>query len=659
MKLGAFQGAYPERVQPRSDWLERVAGRVSGRVLRWRRTLSPGRKQIVDAVESNGRWAAGLDEHRIIQEATELGMQLRREGFPDATVARCFSLVREVADRTLGKRHFDVQLIGGRLLLDGMVAEMETGEGKTLTATLAAATAALAGIPVHVITVNDYLASRDAEWMRPIYESLGLSVGTVLQGLDFSARREAYRADITYCTNKQVVFDYLKDRIVLGRDIDRAGLEAERLYAERPRMDQLILRGLCFAIVDEADSVLVDEARTPLIISGPSAADSSERETYETALSIAAQMERDREFIVADADRSIRLLPDGLDRLDAVADRLGGVWSRRQWREELLSQALTAKHLYVDGKHYLIEEGRIQIIDEYTGRVMPDRAWERGLHQMIEVKEGCSMTGRTDPLARISYQRFFRRYLWLAGMTGTAQEVAAELWSVYRLTTVQVPTNRPSRRRRGQDRIYPELAAKWNAVVQRIEEVHRSGRPVLVGTRSVEASERLSRLLTEHGLAHRLLNARQDRDEAMIVAEAGARGRITVATNMAGRGTDIQIEPEIEGLGGLHVIATELHEARRIDRQLFGRCGRQGDSGTCEAIVSFEDDLHRVYSRTFGRVVSRAVRRYPRLLPSRVRALSIRTAQRSAERLHGRVRRDLLKMDDQLDTTLAFSGRSE
>ena len=651
-------GAYPERLERPPSWFDRAGSRVASPFLRFARSHFLRKSSFIAAVGSHRKWAAGLAEPNIRAEAKKLGAELKEQGFTDALVAKSFSLVREAAARTLGKTPFDVQLIGGRVLLNGMVAEMETGEGKTLTATLPAATAALAGIPVHIITVNDYLADRDSQWMGPIYQLLGLKVGTIIHGLDPAARRAAYNADVTYCTNKEIAFDYLKDRIVLGQDSDHARLQVERLYEKRPRLDRLLLRGLHFGIVDEADSVLVDEARTPLIISGPDSGSESERNTCQVALSLASEMIEGNDFVVEGQERAIRLTPHALEQLENAAARLGGVWKRRHWREQLVKQALAAKHLYIDEKQYLIRDGKIQIIDEYTGRVMPDRSWEHGLHQMIEVKEGCSMTQRTEPLARISYQRFFRRYLWLAGMTGTAHEVAGELWSVYRLATARIPTNRPTRRTRWPDQIYASDEEKWSATVNRIEQMHRQNRPVLVGTRSVKASEHLSKLLTEKKLEHHLLNARQDASEAMIVAEAGRPGRITVATNMAGRGTDIQLGEKVAELGGLHVIATELHEARRIDRQLFGRCGRQGDPGSCEAIVSSEDELPRIHSRGIWKILSRAA--YPRQpVPSPLRALNLKAAQRSAERLHRRMRRDLLKVDEHLDSALAFSGKSE
>lgn len=659
LKFKHIHGAYPERLDPSIGWLDRAAVHAAGPFTRWRRLarLSPGR--FAKAVASHASWAADLGAKQICTEAERLGAEMRRSGFIDPLVSRSFALIREAACRTIRQRHFDVQLIGGRALLHGLIAEMETGEGKTLTATLPAGVAALAGIPVHIITVNDYLTSRDAQSMGPIYRALGLTVGTIVHGLDPDARRQAYASDVTYCTNKEIAFDYLKDRIALGRDAGRIKLQLERLYATRPRMDHLLLRGLFFGIVDEADSVLIDEARTPLIISGANAGASSEEQNVVTALSLASEMELDRDFIINGRDRSVVILPAGLERLRAMAETLGGIWTRRHWREELLRQALAAHHLFIREKQYLVKDGTVQIIDEYTGRVMPDRSWEQGLHQMIEVKEGCSVTKRVDSLARISYQRFFRRYLWLAGMTGTAREVRGELWNVYRLATSRIPTNRPTRRQRWPNRVYATHHEKWDAVVKRVAEIHATGRPILVGTRSVQASQKLSRLLAGNDLDHELLNARQDAEEARIIARAGQKGRITVATNMAGRGTDIQLDSEARRLGGLHVIATELHEARRIDRQLFGRCGRQGDPGTCEALISLEDELVRMHSHSVWGMLGRWIAHRARGLSSKAFFPTFHIAQRSAERLHRQVRRDVLKLDEQLDSTLAFSGKSE
>ncbi len=658
IRVAVARGAYPERADPRLGWLDQAAARAAGTLVRRLRARPVWWDRFVALVGAQERTVAGLTDARIRAAAGELRLRLRGEGFTEEPVAHAFALVREVAVRTVGERHFDVQLIGGRVLLDGMVAEMQTGEGKTLTATLPACTAALAGIPVHIVTVNDYLATRDAAWMGPIYRALGLSVGVIHHGLDPEARRAAYACDVTYCTNKEVAFDFLKDRIVLGHRNSRVHLQLERLYGDGARAQRLLLRGLHYAIVDEADSVLVDEAKTPLIISG-GGGDALERGVYRTALAVAGELQPGRDFAIEGRERALRLTPAGQAQVEEAARPLGGLWAGRQRREELVRQAITAQHLFLRDKHYLVQDDKVQIIDEYTGRVMPDRSWEHGLHQMIEAKEDCPLTSQKDPLARISYQRFFRRYLRLAGMTGTAREVAGELWAVYRLVVVTVPTNRPLIRRSGGEHVYPTAEAKWVAAVARVAELHAAGRPVLVGTRSVAASEHLSPLLTDAGLPHRVLNARQDKEEAEIVAQAGQPGRITVATNMAGRGTDIRLGRGVAELGGLHVIATERHEAGRIDRQLFGRCGRQGDPGSYELFASLEDELVTVYGGRLERRLRAAMARAAPATAARAGARAVRAAQRAAERLHSRMRRDLLKMDEHLESALAFSGRGE
>jgi preprotein translocase subunit SecA len=612
----------------------------------------------VELVNDLGSEVSALSDEQIREEANDLRLGLRGEGFRAEIVARSFALAREAATRTLGERPYDVQLRGAWVLLQGLVAEMQTGEGKTLTATLPASTAALAGIPTHIVTVNDYLAIRDAETMGPIYRMLGLTVGVIKHGLSPEERRAAYQCDVTYCTNKELTFDYLRDRITLGRQPRRVQLQVERLYARSPRLNGLLLRGLHYAIVDEADSVLIDEARTPLIISG-SGEDETEREIYEKALELAGKLERSEDFFLEGRERVVKLTETGRTRLEEIAEPLGGVWRGHLRREDLVSKALVALHTLHADQHYLVQDGKVQIIDEYTGRVMADRSWERGLHQLVEAKEGCELTSRKDPLARISYQRFFRRYIRLAGMTGTAREVAGELGSVYGLSVITIPTNRPLRRESAGSRIYPDDEAKWSAIVERIAELHVAGRPVLVGTRSVEASEKLSKLLGEAGLAHVVLNARQDAEEAEIVARAGETGRITVATNMAGRGTDIRLGDVVAERGGLHVILTERHDARRIDRQLFGRCGRQGDPGTYESMVALTDELVARYAGRVPRELTSLSDTWRPAVATPVRRYALRRAQRAAERLHSRMRRDLLKMDEQLETSLAFSGRPE
>jgi preprotein translocase subunit SecA len=643
--------AYPEQVRPRPSKLDRAATWLSGPLVRQARAWRARRTHLLQAVARHGEPFAQLPDTGLRQIADQLRLQLRRDGFTDDAVALSFALVREAATRSIGQRHFDVQVLGGWVLLNGLVAEMETGEGKTITATLPACTAALAGVPVHIVTVNDYLTARDAATMGPIYGALGLTVGTIVHGKDPAARRAAYGCDVTYCTNKELTFDYLRDRIALGRDESRIQLAIERLAGGKTKAGQLHLRGLFYAIVDEADSVLIDEARTPLVISG--AGDSApEREMYETALEVARRLDPEADFRVEAQERHLELTDAGRAKLDEWAPSLPPLFHGERRREELVSQALVALHLFHRDTHYLVRDKKVHIIDEFTGRVLADRTWEQGLHQMVEAKEELPLSSRQTSVARITYQRFFRRYLWLAGMTGTAHEVRRELWSVYGLPVVRVPTNRPVRRRSTGDRVFNTEVEKWQAIVARVQELHAIGRPVLIGTRSVAASEKLSAHLTEAGLEHQLLNARQDEQEAEIVAQAGQFGRITVATNMAGRGTDIKLGPGVAELGGLHVIATELHESHRIDRQLFGRGGRQGDPGTVEAMISLEDELIRVHLAALGRVPQR-------LRNPRWRRRLFTLAQSRAEAVNAGIRKQLLNFEDQLGDMLAFTGRRD
>ena len=650
---------YPEREEPRLGWFDRLQTSAAGMLAPWVRPRAARFNSIVRPVNGHASsmedWSAG----EILEKSRSLRQRLRSEGYSKDLVAETFALVREVAGRTVDMRHFDVQLIGGWVLLHGMVAEMETGEGKTLAATLPACTVALAGFPVHIVTVNDYLATRDAKWMAPIYQALGLTVGTIKHGMDPEARRAAYQCDITYCSNKEVAFDYLRDRIVLWDRPSQIRLQLERLYGEGSRVHQLIMRGLHFAIVDEADSVLIDEARTPLIISAEG--DSfDEQSLYQQALGLAKKLMPRKDFSILPSERSLELTEHGKAQIADFAWSDGGMLTNVQHREELVRQALVALNMFSRDKHYLIRDGKVQIIDEYTGRVMADRSWERGLHQLIEIKENCEVTRRKETRARISYQRFFRRYLRLAGMTGTAREVAGELWSIYRLRVVTVPTDRPLRRQYLPDRIYVSAGERWGAVVKTLGDMHRIGRPVLVGTRSVSSSDHLSRLLSDAGLPHRVLNARQNQEEAEIVARAGEEGRITVATNMAGRGTDIRLAPGVAELGGLHVLATERHEARRIDRQLLGRCGRQGDPGSGRAMVSLDDELVTAYVSKPVKRLATAILGCPDTLLARwIGKILFGRAQRAAERQHARMRHDLLRMDEQLGDSLAFSGRPE
>ena len=580
---GVIHGRYPQKRESIPDSLEQFVVGVLHHVPRildsWKFQL----RYIASRVHRHTDALSGLSESGLNQAISKLRYTLIRFGLKENHIALSFAIIRELSERVLGKRHFDVQLLGGWIMMNGMVAEMETGQGKTLTATLASCTAALAGIPVHVITTNDYLASRDAEILRPLYERLGLTVGAVVDGMESEIRRENYACDIVHATNTQIAFDYLRDRMQIGNDTGQLSLQFRQIQDEqKAASDPLLLRGLCFAIIDEADSVLIDEARTPLIIS-KSNPNSEQSETYKQAIRLAEPLNDGDDYIIKIRERKITLTDQGKSRLSEKAKSLSGLWAGRRRRRELIIQALTAQHFFQRDKQYIVRDGKIEIVDEHTGRVMTDRSWEQGLHQLIEVKEGCEITGEREPLARITYQRFFRRYLRLAGMSGTVKEVAGELESVYRLRVIKVPTHRPSRRKTLPERLYTTEEAKWKALIQRVQSLNEMGRSVLIGTCTVDESEYVNELLTQVGLDCRVLNARQDTKEARIISQAGQRGCITVATNMAGRGTDIQLEAEVERLGGLHVIATQRNASRRVDRQLYGRCARQGDSGSTEA----------------------------------------------------------------------------
>jgi preprotein translocase subunit SecA len=652
-------GSYPEQRPPDLDWLDERVERLIYNLGKRRVGRTARLNAVVRQIEGRADPLEKISSRRLRQAATELRPRLRREGFTDYLVGDAFALVREAARRTLDKSHYPCQLLGGLVMIHGMLAEMQTGEGKTLTAALPAATAALAGLPVHVLTANEYLVKRDAKLLKNLYKALGLRVGYVTQDMAPERRREAYLCDITYATAKQVAFDYLRDRLTLGRSSTPMQRELERLY--RPgsaRLDRVLMRGLCFAIVDEADSILIDEARTPLIIARPGDPKLQEQ-TCAEALRLAAELVENQDYTVDRRRRQITVTEIGEDALAELALALGPDWSGPRRRRERVRQALSAMLLFERDRHYLVKDDKVQIIDENTGRLMPDRSWEQGLHQLIETKEGVPLTPENETLARLSFQRFFRRYKRLSGMTGTAREVASELRSVYRLHTVRIPTHRPMQRRDLGQTLYPDAASKWRAVVQRILELTNRGRPVLVGTRSVEDSEILSEALYENGLRHTLLNARQDQVEAQAVARAGQPSRITIATNMAGRGTDIELAKSVQAAGGLHVIAVGRNEARRIDRQLFGRAGRQGDPGSFEVIAALDDDLMSDYCPSWLQRPLRARASASRPARGPLSRWALRRAQARVEAFHRQLRQDLLKQDEYLDEALAFSGRPE
>jgi preprotein translocase subunit SecA len=653
-------GLYPERRDVKDSALDRWIGGLLGR---WAQRGSALRvrslQQFAGRVEALAGGLAALNEEGLLRRAAAVRLALATGGLADIHVTECFALVREVCARQLGLRHYPVQLMGGYAMLRGALAEMQTGEGKTLTAVLPAVTVALAGAPVHVITVNAYLARRDAEYLAPVYEFFGLRVGLIVPEKESPQRAQAYGCDVTYCVNKDLVFDYLRDRIAQKRLAPGASALIDR-WLDAPRNPSgaaPLLRGLYFAIVDEADSVLIDEARTPLIIAND-IDDPDGRGLYEQVLALAASLERDEHYLLRPSERSIELNDAGRAAVTEGARGLPGLWEIARAREELVEKGLSALHLYHLDRHYILAEGKVQIVDEYTGRVMADRSWERGLHQMIEVKEGLDLSKRRDTISRITYQRFFRRYLCLAGMTGTATEVAPEMRSVYALDVLRIPPNRPVVRHNLGQRVFIDSDRRWAAVVARAAEMRACGRAVLIGTRSVAASELVSKRLTAAGLPHEVLNAREDAREAEIIAQAGQPERITVATNMAGRGTDIVLSPEVRLGGGLHVILSEFHDAARIDRQLFGRAGRQGDSGSCEAIVSIDDELFLAHASRFLDWL-RARASSDGTVPARFARLLRQFAQAAAERQNSRIRRQTVEMDKRVQQSLAFAGRGE
>ena len=590
---------------------------------------------------------------RGLMAPLRLRFQRGRDSRTDCEMA--FAILCEVAARTVGLRPYREQIAAALALEAGCVAEMATGEGKTLVATLPAVVAGWRGRGCHVITANDYLAGRDAELMAAVYRYCGLSVGCIRPDMPPAARKQAYNAHVTYGTNKEMAADFLRDRLLKGH---RQGLPAvllAKMAGDRvDRVEQLVQRGLECAIVDEADAVFIDEAVTPLLISGQGA-NQAQSEAYLQAARLARQLDAPADYRIDPASSEIQLTRKGRRRLDELSRPLGGVWQGRRRREELTVQALTARIHFRRDQHYVVHDDQVVIVDEFTGRLMPDRTWRQGLHQAIEAKEGLAIQPPKETQARISFQRFFRLYRKLGGMSGTVAEARSELWGTYRLPVVPIPTHRPCRRIIEPDRIFTTETAKWRAVLTAISTVHRTGRPILVGTGSIRASAHLSDLLTTHNLRHRLLNAEHQAAEAPIIAAAGQKGQITVATNMAGRGTDIRLGPGVADLGGLHVIATERFEARRIDRQLFGRCARQGDPGSAQAFISLDDELCRSQRPKLAIRLQRLIGRQHEEISSALWRRRIETLQCRAENIAQRSRRDVLRADSWFDEHLGFA----
>ena len=597
-----------------------------------------------------------LSDHELHQRLMEQRERFRRAGqVPEPVLLSALAAIREAADRQLGLRPFLVQLMGALALHRGFLAEMATGEGKTLTAGLAAVLAGWTKRPCHIVTVNDYLVERDADWLRPLHQFCGVRVGCVTGAMDPPDRQKGYGADVTYTTSKELLADFLRDHLKVGVLRNPTRRLVRRLLApQAAAQDGLVMRGLHSAIVDEADSVLIDEAVTPLIIST-----THKNELLQEAVGItekiAAQLEAGTDYTVNLRYREVELTTEGRRKLAEAASTLPGLWRAIDRRLELVRQALTARVFFLRDKQYILNAGKVVIVDEFTGRPMPQRTWREGLHQAIEAKEGLAISDPSETIARMSFQRFFRCFHRLAGMTGTAHEAAGEFWQIYKLPVVNIPTNRPCIREHWPDRVFADETGKWQAIVSEIQRLHATGRPLLVGTRSVLASENLARILAGCGLEFQVLNAVRLKEEASIVAMAGERGRITIATNMAGRGTDIKLGAGVAGLGGLHVIATERHESGRVDRQLFGRSARQGDAGSAQAIVSAEDELIRRYLPPPARAVLR--QSLERGLPGRfqVAAAAFALAQRKAQGLAFKQRRAVLRTDTWLDEALSFA----
>ncbi len=621
-----------------ADWAAAFRGRLST----WRDIV-----RKTNALE--GEYAK-LTDKELKKESLSLRYRAKSGEPLRSMISEAFALVREASCRTTGMRHYDVQLLGGAALFFGAIAEMEMGEGKTLTASLPLYLHALVGKGVHLATVNDYLAERDASLLRPLYEQLGLTVGVVLTQDSSDERRVAYGCDITYGTAKEFGFDFLRDRLLMRRmglnEADFLGGGSSHRWdttGEKP-----VQRGFHFCLVDEADSILIDEARTPLIIGSiEGAAREQIVQTFQWAAAVAPQFVEDEHYEFDHDKKKVELTTAGrqfvrvLPRPDLV--RSVGLVDLYEYAE----RAIKVHREYQLDREYVVEDGEIVIVDEFTGRKSEGRKWRDGIHQAIEAKEGVEVTVPTGQAARITVQDLFLRYRQLAGMTGTARSAASEFRKIYKTRFVRVPTNRQVQRVRLPDRVFGTSDEKWRAIVEEIREMHLLRRPVLVGTRSIEKSQHLSKLLQLAGVQHQVLNAYEIAKEAEIVAQAGQLGKVTVATNMAGRGTDIKLGPGVAELGGLHVICTEVHDAARIDRQLMGRCGRQGDPGSVRQYMSLDDEI---LLSSFGPDAARRWLKRGAAAPLAKwdhAATVFRRAQRKMERRHFRDRTVLLYHEKQ------------
>lgn len=659
LRPGQTLGLYPQQQETWPGKLETQVRQVFEQVnyLFTRRKFR--KNYILKKVKDYERVVIKFSTYNLANHIKQLRKRLHQHGLQDNLVAEAFATIREVSHRTLGKRHFDEQILGGWVIINGLLVEMETGQGKTLTATLPACTAALAGIPVHIVTANDYLAERDEELLRPLYQQMGLSSASVIDGMETEPRKAAYQCDIVHSTSQQITFDYLRDRMEMGDEIGKLEIQFKHLQNQHlHKPSAFLLRGLCFTIIDEADSLLVDEAKTPLIISQTRQSE-EQNQTYFDALYLATSLNNQSDYKVNGQHQEVALTTAGKKNLAELVNTLGDYWQQRKRREIMVSQALKAKLLFIRDTHYLVRDDKIEIIDALTGRAMPDRSWEHGLHQLIEAKESCEITGERDPLARIGYQKFFKRYLRLSGMSGTVTEVAGELKSVYGLRVVKIPTHQPSKRKMQPEKVFKNSKQKWNAFIDKIRKLHQKGQPILIGTNTVAESKKISDILTKVKLSHQVLNAQQDQQEADIIAKAGQLNSITVATNMAGRGTDISLGQGVKEIGGLHVIATTRNDARRIDRQLYGRCARQGDPGSAEAFMSLQDEnLVAFYPTAILNFIAIFCKNN-KALPNWLGKIILTLPQKWTEYKHYKIRCMLIKQDKQQAKTLSFTGRME
>jgi len=602
--------------------------------------------RLVRKVEACDSQLQSLTDNELLKRSLALRYEAQSGTPPDKISVDAFALVRESARRTIGMQHYPVQLLGGFAMFDRSIAVMQTGEGKTLTATLPLYLAALSGKGAHLTTANDYLAARDADLMRPVFEALGMNVGVIEADTHKSQRPQQYNADVTYSTAKEIGFDFLRDRLAERQaKFENQNLIQNLVGSNGSTPTTIVQRGLNFILVDEADSILIDEARTPLIVSSlPDEVAKAKIELYRWCSKVAPQFNLDQHYTHAKKSKQVELNADG--RQQVRTSPKPDLLARTPLLDiyEQIEQAIFVDENYILGRQYVVRDGEVVIVDEFTGRLAEGRKWRAGLHQAIEAKEDLEVSVETGESARITIQDLFLKYDQLAGMTGTAANSSTELKTIYNTRVVEVPTNRPPQRKQWPDRVFATEQDKWEAIVEEVIQVREQGRPVLIGTRSIDKSELLSAMLEEQGVEHDVLNARNLAREAEIVAAAGQPGRVVVATNMAGRGTDIKVSEAALEQGGLHVICSEVHDSARIDRQLIGRCGRQGDPGSYRQFVSLTDEILES-----GIGESRAKKLQQQASHSAVSSRNLarfaslfRTAQRNIEKRHYRGRKMLL-----------------